>query len=196
LGLVSFSVFYTALVTSYFTSAASAEVLAKLEGRSVSAVYGLRQVAKRFLRISWFALSAIFFFPLGIIAQRKKLREFPRGFAEVIGSSYSLHIPQLAPVIMSKNLGILQTLRNSINTLGEAWKEGLLIRVGMFLAFLLVGSIGFLPKLIEHYWFNGQTAHLMGWLVSVFIWATGYVTIKVIGTVFTTTLYYHAKTKK
>jgi hypothetical protein len=196
LGLVSFSVFYTAFVTAYFTSAASAEVLAKLEGRQVGLSYGFQQMVKRFLRISWFGLMAVFFFPLGIIAQRSKLTKFPVGIVQVFGSSFTLHMPQLAPAIMRKNYSLMATFRNSINTLGEAWKEGLVIRIAMFLTFLLIGSIGFLPKLIEHYWFNGETAHLVSWLVSVFIWATGYVTVKVLGTVFTTTLYHHAANKK
>jgi hypothetical protein len=195
LGLVTLSVFYTAFVTTYFTVAASAEVLAKLEGRKVSMFYGLQEVVRRFLRVSWFGLLAIFFFPMGIIAQRRKLSRFPIGIVEVVGSSLTLHIPQIAPAIITKNSSLTKTVGISVNTLGEAWKEGLLIRACTFLTFLLVGSLGFLPKLVEHYWFNGQTAHLVGWLVSAFIWATGYVTVKVLGTLFTTTLYYKVSKK-
>jgi hypothetical protein len=196
LGLVSFSVFYTALVTAYFTAATSAEVLAKLEDRKVSIMYGLQEVIKRFLRVSWFGLLAIFFFPVGILSQRHKLRKFPVGIVQVVGSSFALQLPQLAPQIMTKSSSLSETVRNSISTLGEAWKESLLIRVCMFAAFLIVGSLGFLPKLVEHYWFNGQTAHLVGWLVSVFVWSAGYVTIKVLGTLFTTTLYYQVTHEK
>ena len=194
-GLVTFSVFYTIFVTSYFTCMISASTLAELEGKPTSLLYGLRVVGRRFLRVTSFGLLAIFFFPMGIIAQHKKLRT-PRGAFEAISSSFSLSMSQLAPAIVTDKKSVFETVRQSVDTLGHFWKESLVIRVSMFSAIVLLGSISFLPKVIEHYWFNGRTAYIVGWIVTVFLGASSYVALRVIGAVFTTTLYYEAKHKK
>lgn len=192
LGLVTFSVFYTFFVTSYFTCMISAATLAQLEGKPTSLFYGLRVVARRFFRVSKFALLTIFFLPMGIIAQRRKLTG-PRGIFEVISSSFSLSLSQLAPAIVTGQKGVYETLRHSVDTLGQLWKESLVIRLGTFLAILLLGSVSFLPKLIESWWFDGRTAHAIGWIVTVLLGASSYVLLKVISTVFTTSLYFEAK---
>lgn len=195
LGLVTFSVFYTLFVTSYFTCMISASTWARLEGKSTSPLYGLGVVGRRFWRVSRFAVLAIFFFPMGIIAQHKKFRS-SHGAFEAISSSFSLSMAQLAPEIVVGKKGVFETLRQSVDTLGQLWKESLVIRVSLVLAFILLGSISFLAKIIEHYWFNGSTAHVVGWIVTVFLGASSYVLLRVIGAVFTTTLYHQAKTKK
>ena len=194
LGLVTFSVFYTLFVTSYFICMISASTWAKLEGEPTSPLYGLRVVGRRFLRVSKFAVLAIFFFPMGLFAQRNKFTS-PRGGFEAISSSFSLSMSQLALEVVAGKKGVFETVRQSVNTLGELWKESLVIRISMFFAILLLGSVSFLPKLIEHYWFNGQTTHVVSWLVTVLLGASGYVVLRVIGAVFTTTLYYEAKNK-
>ena len=194
LGLVTFSVFYTLFVTSYFTCMISASTWAELEGKPTSPLYGLRVVGRRFLRVSRFAILAIFFFPMGIIAQRKKFRS-PRGAFEAISSSFSLSMSQLAPEVVAGKEGVFETVRQSVDTLGQLWKESLVIRITMFGLILLLGSVSFLPKLIEHYWFNGPTAHIVSWILTALLGATSYVLLRVIGGVFTTTLYYQAKNK-
>src|SRR3989344_6058751 len=195
LGLVTFSVFYTFFVTAFFTCMISAATLAQLEGKPTFLFYGLRVVARRFFRVSKFALLTIFFLPMGIIAQRRKLTG-PRGIFEVISSSFSLSLSQLEPAIVTGQKGVYATLRHSVDTLGQLCKESLVIRLGTFLAILLLGSISFLPKLIESWWFDGRTAHAIGWIVTALLGASSYVLLKVISTVFTTTLYYQAKAKK
>jgi len=195
LGLVTFSVFYTIFVTSYFTCMIAAATLAQLEGRSTSLLYGLRVVARRFFRVSKFALLAIFFLPMGIMAQRRKMTS-PRGIFEAISSSFSLSMSQLAPAIVTSQKGVYETLRHSVDTLGQLWKESLVIRLGTFLAIVLLGSISFLPKLIENWWFDGRTAHAVGWIVTALLGASSYVLLRVISTVFTTTLYHQAKLNK
>lgn len=195
LGLVTFSVFYTLFVTSYFTCMISASTWAELEGKPTSALYGLRVVGRRFLRVSRFAILAIFFFPMGIVAQRKKFRS-PRGAFEAISSSFSLSMSQLAPEVVAGKKGVFETVRQSVDTLGQLWKESLVIRVGTFLAIILLGLISLLPKVMERYWFNGSTAHVVGWILTALLGASSYVLLRVIGAVFTTTLYYQAKTKK
>ena len=167
LGLVTFSVFYTIFVTSYFTCMISAATLAQLEGRPTSLLYGFRIVARKFFRVSKFALLAIFFLPMGIVAQRRKMTS-PRGIFEAISSSFSLSMSQLAPAIMTGQKGVYETLRHSVDTLGQLWKESLVIRLGTFSAILLLGSISFLPKLIESWWFNGRTTHAIGWIGTAF----------------------------
>ena len=195
LGLVAFPVFYTFFVTSYFTCMISASVLAKLEGRPVSILYGLRIVTRRFLRVSKFALLAIFFLPMGIIAQRQKFRSL-RGAFEAITSSFTLSMSQLAPEVVAEKRGTLQTIRHTVDTLGHFWKESLVIRVSTFISILVLGSISFLPKLIEHYWFNSRTAHIVSWIATALLGASSYVVLRVIGAVFTTTLYYEAKNRR
>jgi len=71
----------------------------------------------------------------------------------------------------------------------------LVIKAGMYGALILIGALGFLPKLVEKHWFKGEAAHFAGWLASVFLWAAGYIAIRVIGAVFTTSLYHHAQKK-
>ncbi|OVE78656.1 hypothetical protein BVY00_02225 [bacterium G20] len=195
LGLVTFSVFYTIFVTSYFTCMISVATLAALEPRQTPPLYGLKAVAKRFLRVSKFAVLAIFFFPLGIIAQRRKLTT-PKGIFEAVSSSFSLSMAQLAPAIVKDNKGVFETICDVVDTLGKAWRESLVIRIGTFVAILLLGSISFLPKVVEHYWFDSHSAHIISWILAALLGASTYVIIRVISTVFTTTLYFEAKNKK
>ncbi len=195
LGLVTFSVFYTIFVTSYFIAAMSVVVLAKLEDRKTPPLYGLWVVSKRFWRVSKFALLAIFFMPLGIIAQRRKLGR-PKGVFEAISSSFSLSMSQLAPEVVTGSKGVFDTTTDTVETLGKAWRESLTIRIGTFTAILLFGLISFLPKVIEHYWFDNGGVHLLGWILTALFGASSYVLIRVIGATLTTTLYYEAKQKK
>lgn len=194
LGLVTFSVFYTLFVTSYFTCMSSASVWAELEGKPTSWLYGLKLVSRRFLRVSRFGLLAIFFLPMGIIAQRQKFKS-PRGAFDVLGSSFSLSMSQLAPEIVNGNKGVFDTVRQSVDTLGQLWKESIVIRIGLFFGVIFLGLVSLLPKLIEHYWFNGNSAHIFGWIATALLGVSSYVLLRVIGAVFTTTLYYEAKSK-
>lgn len=192
LGLVSFVVFYTFFVTSYFTCMISASTLAELEGRPASLLYGLKVVFRRFFRITKFAVLAALFFPLSVIAQRKKLKS-PRGLFEVITSSFSLNMAQLAPAIVTDKKSLPETIRHSVDTLGNFWKVSLVIRVTTFGTILLLASVSFLPKVIEYYWFDGRTAHIVSWIATALLGASSYVVVRVIGAVLTTTLYYEAK---
>jgi hypothetical protein len=187
IGLVGFSAFYTALVTAYFTCAVSAGVLSKLENRPTPPLYGLARVAKNFFRVTKFALLSVFFFPVGVYAQRRKL---PRGIIGVVGSSLTLHIAQVAPSILATDKKFGATLRDSIDTLGKAWREGLILKVGTYVVIFLIVA---LPKLIQHGLFKGHTASNVGWLVSLELATSSYVTLKVINSIFTTVLYHNAR---
>lgn len=195
LGLVTFSVFYGVFVTSFFACAMSAVTLAKLEERPSSTFYGLRVMLSRFFRIAKFALLAIFFFPIGLFAQRQNFKSL-RGIFEAITSSFSLSMNQLAPVVISGHKGVFLTVQDALNTLGHFWQESLVIRIGTFLSVLVLGSISLLPKLIEHYWFNGLTAHIVSWIATFMLGIASYVTLRVLSTISTTTLYHRAKTQK
>src|SRR5581483_1481931 len=190
IGLVSFSAFYAALVTAYFTTAVSASVLAKLEGLSVPPFYGLLRVIKNFFRVTRFAILSVFFFPVGIFVQRKKL---PDGLAGVLGSSLTLHMAQVSPAILTTRNDFGDTVRVAINTLGRAWREGLVLKVGMYISIFL---IIILPKLVQHHWFKSHAASDVGWLVSLELGASSYVTFKVINSIFTTVLYHEARKRK
>lgn len=190
LGIVTFSYFYTSFITVYFTCAVSAAVTAKLEGHPVPVVKGLQQVWHKFGRVSQFAFLSIFFIPMALYAQRKKL---PHGIVSVVGSSVSIHSAQLAPAILTKRGSVGSTIRESIDTLGKAWHEGLVFKIVTYAILLLLSTLSFLPKLIEKYWFDNSSSHLVGWLASALLFTTFWVTTKVFGAVFVTALYHQVK---
>lgn len=189
IGLVTFSYFYTTLVTTYFVCAVSATVMHKLDDQPTTPLLGLRQVGRHFLRVTHFALLAIFFTPLAIIVQWRKL---PRGFISVIGSAFSLHTAQMAPAILNSHKSISATVRDSIDTLGILWKEGLVIKALTWGLALLLTSVSFLPKLIENYWFDGSTAHWVGWVATTILAISFWVLTKVLGAVYISALYHRA----
>lgn len=195
LGLVTFSVFYTIFISSFFVAAVSAETMARLEGRQVSIFYGLAYVGRHFFRIAKFASLAIFFFPLGLIAQRHKFRS-AGGASEAIISSFSLSMVQLAPAVVKGHRGAISTISHSLDIIGHFWKESLVIRLGTFSAVLVIGSLSFLPKLVESLWFDSSTAHAVGWIVTILFGVSSYVILRVISAVFTTTLYNRAIQQK
>ena len=190
IGLVGFSAFYTALVTAYFTTAVSAGVMSKLENRPTPPLYGLLRVTKNFLKITKFALLSVFFFPVGVYAQRRKL---PRGIIGVVGSSLTLHMAQVAPAVLTTNKNFGATIRDSIDTLGKAWHEGLILKVGMYIVIFLIVA---LPKLIQHGLFKSHGASTVGWLISLELAASSYVALKVINSIFTTVLYHRTRTEQ
>jgi len=192
-GIVTFYYFYTAVVTSFFTCATSAAVWAKLEGHPTTFLHGLAVVAKHFLRVVHFAVLSIFYIPLGFIAQRKKLLRRP---VDVIGSSFTLHTANMAPAIINEKTGVFATIRISINTLGRAWKEGALIKAGIWAMLLVLIAISLIPKLIQRHWFNSGTSHWLSWLITGVLLAFSFVITKVLGAVFMTVLYHKAQTQK
>jgi hypothetical protein len=189
IGLVSFSAFYAAFVTAFFTCAVSATVLAKLEGRDTTLFYGLAQVVKHSWRVARFAVLSVFLLPIGIYAQRRKL---PKGIVGVLGSSLTLHMANLAPAILTTHKRFGETVRDSINTLGKKWREGLVLKVGMYVSIFVIVV---LPKLIQHHFFTSQHAGNIGWLISLELATSSYVTFKVINAIFTTVLYHQARDK-
>jgi hypothetical protein len=190
IGLVGFSAFYVALVTAYFTTAVSASVLSKLENRPTPPFYGLLRVVKNFFRVTKYAFLSLFFFPIGVFAQRRKL---PGGTVGVIGSSITLHMAQVAPSFLTTNMKVGATIRHSVDTFGKAWREGLVLKIGTYAAIFLVVA---LPKLIQRGFFKGHHASNIGWVVSLELAASGYVAFKVINAIFTTVIYHKARSKK
>jgi hypothetical protein len=190
LGFVTFSFFYTVLVTGYFTCATAAGTLDKLENGRARPLSGIVAVLKHFLRVSRFAFIAIFFLPLGIIAQWRKMKSF-RGFFEVIGSSWSLSMANLSPAILYEKQGVLATIRHSVNTLGTAWPENLVLKIGTWAVTIgLIVGTGLLPSMIDRLHLEGGSANAVLILVSILVVATAFVATKVIGSVFTAVLYY------
>lgn len=190
LGILGFSAFYVALVTAYFTTAVSASVLSKLEDRPTMPLYGFLRVGKNFFKVTKYAMLSLFFFPLGIYAQRRKL---PRGILGVVGSSLTLHMAQVAPAFLATNIGIGPTIRHSIDTFGRAWREGLILKVGAYAVIFLVVA---LPKLIQHGFFKSHHASNIGWVISLELAASSYVAVKVIYAIFTTVIYHKARDTK
>ncbi len=190
IGLVGFFAFYSALVAALFTCAVSISVIAKLENRDVPPFYGLLRVVKNFFRVIKFAALSVFFLPLGIYAQRQKL---PKGWLGVLGSSLTLHMAQVAPAVLTTDKRISATVRDSIDTLGRAWRESLVLKIWMY---ILVFLIFVMPKLIQKGLFSGHTASNVGWIVSIELGASTLVAFKVANSIFTAVMYHEARNKK
>lgn len=186
LSLLGFLAFYTAFISAYFTTAVSAAVLATLKNENPSNFYGLWQVLRHFGRVTKFAVLALFFFPMGIYAQRKKL---PHGIIGILGSSATLHMAQVAPAILGGHQEYGATIREATEKLGKTWKEGLILKTGMYITIFIVFVA---PKLIQHHWYKSQTASNVGWLLSLEAGASSIVFFKVINAIFTTVLYHRA----
>lgn len=196
IGLIAFSIFYASFVMAYFNCAMAADTISKLENKKARTFHGLQMVWAHFFKVTKYALLSILFFPLSIIAQRKKLKTSPRGVVEVLGSSFSMSMAQLSPVILTENKGFFDSIRYAADTLGKAWRENIVIKVCMYTTFIVLASVTFLPKLIESVWFDSETAHAAGWIVSAILGLASYVALRVMSTIFTTVLYHHAKHNK
>ena len=198
---VAISVFIStacaAMLLSYFACAVAASTLAQLDGHPAPLLKGLKLFRNRFRHISKFALSSIFYIPLGFIAQKRKLTGGTHiNRAEVIGSSLSLSTAQLAPIILSEELGIYETIQHATQTLGKAWREGLVIKAAIYLTvFLLTILIGLAPTLVQAYWFDSATSQEMSRLLTILLVLCLLITAKVLGTVFTATLYWQVARK-
>lgn len=191
LGIVGFSFFYAAFVSAYFTTAVSAAVLKTLASEEkVSKLYGLSSVVRHFSRVTKFAILSLFLLPMGIYAQRRKL---PRGIVGVVGSSITLHMAQIAPSILDGHDKYGEAIRNSVDRLGRFWKEGLTLKIWMYIAIFIFFVT---PKLIQHHWYKTQTASNIGWLLSLEAGASGIVFFKVINAVFTAVMYHQADKNK
>lgn len=187
IGLVGFSVFYAALVSAYFSCAVAAGVTAKLEGRPTPPLYGLLRVAKHFWRVTRFAVLSVFFLPIGIYAQRRKL---PGGWLPVLGSSVTLRMAQMAPAILTTNKKVGDTVRESVDVMGRAWRPSLVLKVVMYGSIFLVII---LPKLIQQGFFRSPHAGSFGWILSIELGASGLVGFKVLNSIFTAVMYHQAK---
>jgi hypothetical protein len=186
-----------AMLLSYFACAVAASTLAQLEGHPAPLLKGLKLFKNRFRHITKFALVSIAYIPIGFHAQRNKLvNGSPRSKAEVIGSSLSLSTAQLAPVILSDNKGVYDTVHHSIDILGKAWREGIVIKVFIYAAVIfLTLLIGTMPAIVQSYWSDSSVSQQVGRFFMIVLVLCLLMTAKVLGTVFTTTLYWQIITK-
>lgn len=196
IGLVSFSVYYALFVSAFFSCAVARATIASLkEHKDIGWFYGLTTIWHDFFRIAKFALLAIFFFPLGIFSQRRKLKS-PRGIVEAVSSSFSLSMVQLAPAIVQGHDGVARTIRHSLDTLDHFWEESIVIRVGTFLSAVFLAFFSLLPKLIQVHWFDNSTAHVIAWVITAVLGVSSFVLIRVTSTVFMTNLYLRAERER
>jgi hypothetical protein len=197
---VSVSTICAAVLLSYFTCAVAASTLAQLQGHPAPLIKGLGLFKNRFRYITKFALVSIAFIPIGFMAQKRKFGGVAvnKDKVEVVGSSLSLSMAQLAPVILSENKSVFDTVQHSIGTLGKAWREGLVIKISIYTAiFLLTLMISFLPTLVQTYWFFGNSsAEVISKFITILLVICLLITAKVLGTVFTTTLYWRITQKR
>jgi hypothetical protein len=185
-----------AMLLSYFTCAVAASTLSQLEGHPAPLLKGLRLFGGRFRHITKFAFVSVAFIPIGFWAQRRKFAgvSVNRAKVEVVGSSLSLSMAQLAPVILSEDKEVYEAVQHSVNTLGKAWREGLVIKISTYIAiFVLTLLIGFLPTLAQGLFFTSSFSQAMSRLLTLLLIICLLITTKVLGTVFTTTLYWQVR---
>ncbi|HEU5005264.1 MAG TPA: hypothetical protein VFT49_04245 [Candidatus Saccharimonadales bacterium] len=184
---------YTALIISFFTCLISAAVLAELDGQPTPFLQGLKLIYKNKGKISRFGIFSIpfVFIPVGVMAQKHKIF---KSTAAVVGSSYSLSMAQLAPAILSEDEeDLFETVRHTIATLGQAWREGLVLKIGSYLLILILAGVSLLPKALSHSQNNGG-ARLASWLVPIVVFLGFLIVTKVLSAVFTATLYWRVIT--
>jgi hypothetical protein len=193
--LTSFLLFYLylAIMTGIFTSVVAASVTAQLDSHPTPLLKGAKVVLQNLPRIIMFSCLSILFIPLGFMAQRRKWHNKPH---DVVGSSFSLNMAQLAPAILSGKQGIFNTIRLSVSVMGEAWKENLLIKGSMYGVIILLGAISFLPSYVEHNWFDKASAETVSWLMGVIIFISFLIMTRVMASVITATLYRRVTNKK
>jgi hypothetical protein len=188
---------YTATMLSYFSCILSALTLSELDGHRAPLLKGISVFRKRFGHATKFAFFSILFIPIGIIAQRHKFKHFPIGTGRVIGSAFSLSTAQLAPLILSEDKGIFETVRMSTETLGRSWREGIVIKIIIYITVIILTIlIGFFPVLIQSYISDSSTAQTIGRLGSLVLILGLLIATKVLGTIFTTTLYWRIVTNQ
>jgi hypothetical protein len=189
LGVVGFSVFYAALVSAYFSCAVTAAVIAKMEDRPIPPFYGPLRVLKNFVRVTRFALISVFFLPLGIYAQRRRL---PQRWVSVLGSSVTLRMAQVAPAILTTNKNVDDTIIESIDIMGRAWRQSLVLKLMTYTVIFLFLA---LPKLIQKGFFHSPSASSFGWILGLEIAVSGLVAIKVLNSIFTAVMYHQARSQ-
>jgi hypothetical protein len=182
-----------AILLSYFTCAVAASTIAQLEGHPAPLLRGLKLFGVRFRHITKFALVSIAFIPIGFLAQKRKFSgvSVNKAKAEVAGSAFSLSMAQLAPVILSEDKEIYETVQHSVATLGKAWREGIVIKISIYLTVLLLTLlIGFLPTLVQGLFFSSSFSQAASRFFTILLIICLLITTKVLSTVFTTTLYW------
>jgi hypothetical protein len=186
-----------AMLLSYFACAVAASTLAQLDGHPAPLLKGLKVFKNRFRHITKFALVSILYIPIGFLAQRQKLANGTHiNRADVIGSSLSMSTAQLAPVILSEDKQIYDTMKHAVETLGKAWREGLVIKATIYLTVILITLlISFVPTLVQAYWFDSSTSQEISRLATIFLVICLLLTAKVLGTVFTATLYWQVSSE-
>ncbi len=185
-----------AMLLSYFTCMVAASALAQLDGHSAPLLGGLKLFGQKFRYITKFAAVSIAFIPIGFVAQRRKLKGSRIKKVEVIGSSITLSTATLAPEILSQDKKITDTIYDSVETLGKGWREGLVIKVAIYAAIIFMTLLtGFLPRLVQSYWFDSTTSQAVAQLVTILLFIGLLITGKVLGTVFTTVLYWQIVTE-
>jgi hypothetical protein len=187
-----------AMLLSYFACAVAASTLAQLEGHPAPLLKGLEVFKSRFRHISKFALVSIAYIPIGFIAQRRKLATGTHiNRAEVIGSSLTMSTALLAPAILAEDKGIYDTVQHSVTTLGKAWREGLVIKVAIYTSVIILTLlIGIIPSLVQAYFSQNSTSQELSRLLTILLIICLLLTAKVLGTVFTATLYWQLTSKQ
>lgn len=183
---------YTALIISFFTCLVSAAVLAELDGKPAPFLHGLKLVYRHRNKIARFGVFSIpfVFIPVGILAQRHKIF---KSTVAVVGSSFSLSMAQLAPAILSEDEeDLYPTVRHTISTLGQAWREGLVLKIGSYIVLALLALASLLPKVL-----GGSASgpvHFANWLVPIFVFLGFLIVTKVLSAILTATLYWRVIT--
>jgi hypothetical protein len=98
---------------------------------------------------------------------------------------------QLAPAILSKDEeDLFPTVRHTISTMGQAWREGLVLKIGSYLVLVILALVSLLPKALS----GSSTSHFADWLVPIVVFLGFLIVTKVLSAVLTATLYWRVST--
>lgn len=145
--LLSYAVLFAFYLVSYFVviffnTALISCVNARLQGKEMSVVEGLKNALNHFTAIlGWALISATVGIILNLLRERG-------GFvgqiaAAIAGGAWGLVTFFVVPVLVLEDKGVFDAIRESAALIRKTWGESIIGTGSIFLVFLVIGVIGF-----------------------------------------------------
>jgi hypothetical protein len=191
-----FLYFVSMFVATFFNVAFYNEILAALNGESVSLSRGLKFACSRWQAIVMWTLFAGL---IGLIIKAIERRFKIVGVivARLLGAAWSIAAVFVIPVIVrdTETNNPLVMLKKSVGTVKQMWGEGLIGYIGigainsivMLCSMVLIGGAVAVSTQLHNFWLLGFV--VAGWLVSMMIWSY---LMNVAGLVYKGALYLYA----
>jgi hypothetical protein len=148
-------VFYIALfafylvsyfVVIFFNTALVSCVNARLQGKEMSVVEGLRNALNHFTSIlAWALVSAT----VGIILQllRERAGFIGQLAASLVGGAWGLVTFFVVPILVLEDKGVVDAIRESTTLIRKTWGETIIGSGSIMLVFIIIGVVGFIGVL-------------------------------------------------